>query len=88
MFINPYSITLEVYDLDEFYAQIPCGAESVYHVQIQDYGYVHDFGFEVVLTKVSNGEEPTGWDNFESEFLSHVDVCLERWAMAANFAYH
>lgn len=78
----------DVYSWEELESLIPYGAEYIYNISIDKYGYLHDVGTKIVLTLCRNGEEPQGWKTAKSDFEKIVENCKWCWETAANFAYH
>lgn len=67
---------------------LPWGAENIYHVQVVVTGYLHDPGYNVVITPIRNGEEPTGWDTLEQDIARAAQRMCDNWAIAkADYAY-
>jgi len=68
------------------YAPINC--EDTHHVDIKKFGYLHDVGYDIILTPISNGEEPTGWDDLETH-VEEIDLWIDDcWELCEHdFAY-
>jgi len=77
-----------VYTIKEARANMPFTAETCYHVVVTHSGYLHDVGMEIILTPIKNGEEPTGWNTFNSDFIKEVKEIKELWKLNDNYGYH
>jgi hypothetical protein len=69
-------------------AQVPYGAEYVYHIHVAKYGYVHNTGTEVTLTPIKNGEEPSGWNTLVKDFKRAAKEVYSMWVINDEFGYH
>jgi hypothetical protein len=78
----------DVYSLKKLWDNIPYGAENLYHITIDKYGYVHDTGIEVILTPIVNGEEPKGWDTLEKDLIRITKDIYSMWIINDKFGYH
>ena len=83
----PNKIDLECYDYKALISQLPVNAELLYDVKIVPYGFLHDVGFRVSLTRNRNGYG-RGWDTFKTEFASQLAHISECWQIAAEYGYH
>lgn len=80
-------IIRDVYDFQTVVGMFPFGAEYVYDVNVENYGYVHDVGVVVTLTK-KVGVDASGWDTLRADFDECVKFAKWAWRTAAEYGYH
>ena len=81
-------VVQDVYSYGEFINSLEFGFENIYHVSVGKYGYLHDVGIEIVLTRIQNGEAPTGWETLESDMAAMVNDIKGIWKLNSEFGYH
>ena len=79
-------IFTDIYSWDEFLSLIPFDAQDIYDIHIGCYGFLHDVGTEIVLTR-SRGEA-SGWETAKHDFKEACDHCSSCWEINDNFGYH
>lgn len=80
-------VVRDVYDFHEVVAMLPFGAEYIYDVRVENYGYVHDVGVIITLTK-KVGVDASGWDTLRADFDECVKFAKWAWRTAAEYGYH
>ena len=76
----------DIYSWDDLMSQIPYRAEDLYDIEITTYGFVHDVGTQVILTRATG--DPKGWKTAKQDFREALKICRECWDIAAQYAYH
>lgn len=79
-------IITDIYSWTDLISRLPFAAEDIYNITVDTYGYLHDVGTEIVLTR-ANGN-PQGWETAKADFQKAIDRCKWAWKTAKMFAYH
>lgn len=75
----------DVYTMEDLLARVPFYAPDTMTIKVSTYGYLHDVGTIVTLTK---SQEPTGWDTLQHDLQEAIDTCKTAWKLAAAAGYH
>ena len=79
---------LEFYNnLNEIMDALPLHYQLIFNVRIEEYGFIHDTGFKVILTPNHDGFG-RGWDDFAEKFSEALEDAKRRWEYSASYGYH
>lgn len=56
-------------------------------IRIRRYGFVHDYGFYVVLIAHDEDRSGTGWSDIEETYRKERNLAKRQWELAIEYSY-